>query len=230
MQRLLITVFCLFLAACGGGGGGGSDTSPTAPTTPTTPTVTTSVADYAGRYSGMVDYNLTQYKKSGVPMQADVTPDGKLTNVIINGTSTDATASTMLSASETNNNGVIQGSASYSVPNVPGTVYANYTGRIDVVSGAVSITYNMSGGLSGTIIVTGARITPVANAGTDKIVATSENQILDSSKSTPTSSVITKNWSFKTKPLNSNAIISGDSFIPDVEGSYTLTLQIYNGT
>jgi len=135
--------------------------TPTTPTTPTAPTVTASVADYAGRYSGTVDYNLTQYKKSGVPMQADVTTGGKLTNVIINGTSTDATATTMLSASETNNNGVIQGSASYSVPGITGTVHSTYTGKIDVVSGNVSITYNMSGGLSGTIIVTGARINPV---------------------------------------------------------------------
>lgn len=239
MQRLLITVFCLFLAACGGGGGGGGDTTstssttpitPTTPTTPTAPTVTASVADYAGRYSGTIDYNLAQIpKKSGVPMQADVTVDGKLTNVIIDGTTTDATASTMLAASETNNNGVIQGSASYSVQNVPGTVYVNYTGRIDVVSGAVSITYNMSGGLTGTIIVTGKRVIPVANAGTDKVVATNEKQILDSSKSTPVSSVITKSWSIKIKPLNSNAIISNDSFIPDVEGVYTLTLQLNNG-
>jgi len=62
-----------------------------------------------------------------------------------------------LQRDETNNNGVIQGSASYSVPNVPGTVYANYTGKIDVVSGAISITYNMSGGLTGTIVVSGTR-------------------------------------------------------------------------
>jgi len=108
MQRFFFIMLCLFVAACGsGGGGGGGDTSstssttpitPTTPTTPTAPTVTASVADYAGRYSGTVDYNLTQYKKSGVPMQADVTAAGKLTNVIINGTSTDATATTMLAA------------------------------------------------------------------------------------------------------------------------------------
>lgn len=229
MQKMLLMMLCLFITACGGGGGGGGDTSSTPSTTPTAPVVTTSVADYAGRYSGTVDYNLIQYKKTGVPMQADVTPDGKLTNVIINGTSTDATASTMLSSSGTDNNGVIQGSASYNVNGISGTVYASYTGMIDVISGAVTITYNMSGGLSGTIVVNGSRLLPVANAGSDKTVATSEIQVLDSSKSTPTSSIATKTWNFKIKPKDSNTIISNNSFVPDVEGIYVLTLQVKNG-
>lgn len=250
MQRLLITVFCLFLAACGGGGGGGGggDTTstssttpitPTTPTTPTAPTVTASVADYAGRYSGTIDYNLAQIpKKSGVPMQADVTVDGKLTNVIIDGTTTDATASTMLAASETNNNGVIQGSASYSVQNVPGTVYVNYTGRIDVVSGAVSITYNMSGGLTGTIIVNGMRVSPVAvtTGSNTYIVAGSNgvfsNVLLKGGQSTPIGfSALSYEWKFISKPENSNAVLVNANkadayFKPDIAGSYVVELTV----
>ncbi len=198
--------------------------------------LTLGTAKYKGQYKGTVDYNLAQYSKIGVPMQADVDADGNLTNVIIGGTSADASASTVLSSSGTDNYGTLQGSGSFSIQGV--VVNITYTGKIDAVSGVVNIVYNVSGGLSGTMVVNGTRVNPIADTTGSETFIGADNKgafgtvSLTGQKSTPSnSSLLTYEWNFVSKPTNSNSVIvnanqTNASFTPDILGNYVVELTV----
>lgn len=153
MRIFIVLGVCFALCACGGSGGSST------PGNTSVNTGSTVIADYKGQYKGTVDYNLVEYVSTGVPIQADVGTDGKLTNVIINGNSTDASASTVISSSGTDNNGIIKGQGSFIITGKQ--INVTYTGKIDIVSGSVYIAYNVSGGLTGTIVIKGNRIQPI---------------------------------------------------------------------
>lgn len=229
----ILLVLSLLLCACGGGGGSSSSDGTLAPVDTNTPEYKEALANYKGSYKGTVDYYLNAYTKTGVPIQADVGADGKLSNVIISGTSTDTSASTVISSTGTDNNGVLQGQGSFIISGKQ--VNISYTGNIDVVTGSVSIRYTVSGGLTGNMIVTASRINPVAKATVSPayIAAAAPNGsfgaiTLDGSLST-SSPLVSFDWHFKTRPVGSNATIANPSniktsFTPDLPGKYELEL------
>lgn len=76
---------------------------------------------------------------------------------------------------------------------------------------------------------------PVANAGIDQNVLTSENVTLDGSGSSdPDNDVLTYSWSFTEIPAGSSAVLSDNTvvnptFLADVEGTYVLSLVVNDG-
>jgi len=231
---LCLMLVLIFLAACGGGGA--SNNSAANSSLPVSDTV---IADFKGQYIGTVDYNLTQYSKKGVPMQADVNANGELTNVKIDDTNVSNSTETVLLSSNVKFNGVIQGSEEFNIQGV--NVKVSYTGNIDPVTGIVNIVYNVSGGLSGNIVINGNRVTPYADTSGSYEYVTMDNNvnqfanvILDASKSTPsTSSLLSYNWEFVSRPIGSNVAINNNNapkanFIPDVGGVYVIKLTAYS--
>lgn len=79
-------------------------------------------------------------------------------------------------------------------------------------------------------------VRPTANAGPDQSVKTGQLATLDGSASSdPNGDPITHAWSFTAKPAGSTATLSSSTaikptFTPDVDGTYTLSLVVSDGT
>lgn len=79
-----------------------------------------------------------------------------------------------------------------------------------------------------------ANLPPTANAGPDQSVTTGATVQLSGSGSDPEGAVLTFAWSLA-KPANSTAILSSTTaanptFVADIEGTYTATLTVSDGT
>lgn len=79
-------------------------------------------------------------------------------------------------------------------------------------------------------------VAPVANAGPDQSAVVGKTVTLDGSKSTNPSGIgtLTYSWTFKTRPAGSGATLVNPqsvfpAFIPDVPGTFVITLTVSNG-
>ena len=83
-----------------------------------------------------------------------------------------------------------------------------------------------------TITSTTANIAPTANAGIDQTVTTSQQvQLSGSLSDDPNNDPLNYRWSFTLRPTNSSAslsstLVAGPRFVPDLDGTYTLSLIV----
>lgn len=104
------------------------------------------------------------------------------------------------------------------------------------VTGAYSVTLTANDGQGGSTTSAAITITAqnaaVANAGSNQLVATGSTVTLDGSGSTTSGSgSLGYAWTLTTRPGGSSAVLAGantvaPSFVADVSGSYTATLQV----
>lgn len=92
------------------------------------------------------------------------------------------------------------------------------------------------GGSEDTAVISGGNTAPVANAGADQSVFTGATVILDGSASSDADGdAIGYKWSMQSQPVGSTSFLStatefNPSFVADVDGSYTVSLVVNDGT